>query len=71
MEDQICEHLTAVKKLKHAKDYVCEECVKHNGTWLHLPQPVRFLRNDRIGLQGETSNSGQVKPFCLIQILRQ
>jgi hypothetical protein len=36
MEDQICEHLTAIKKLKHAKDYVCEECIKNNGSWMHL-----------------------------------
>jgi len=36
MEDKICEHLSAIKKLKHAEAYVCEECVKHGGTWLHL-----------------------------------
>jgi hypothetical protein len=36
MDDQICEHLTAIKKLKHPKDYVCEECIKHHGTWVHL-----------------------------------
>ena len=36
MEDQICKHLLAVKKLKHPKDYLCEECIKNNGTWLHL-----------------------------------
>jgi hypothetical protein len=36
MEDQICTHLRAVKELKTAKAYVCEECVKQNGTWMHL-----------------------------------
>jgi len=36
MEDQICKHLLAIKTLRQPKDYVCEECVKINGTWLHL-----------------------------------
>jgi hypothetical protein len=36
MEDDICQHLTAIKTLKHAKDYVCEESVKIHGTWVHL-----------------------------------
>ena len=36
MEDPICEHLQAVKKLKHPKDYVCEECIKINSPWMHL-----------------------------------
>jgi Zn-finger in ubiquitin-hydrolases and other protein len=36
MEDQICGHLLAIKKLKQPKDYVCEECIKIHGTWVHL-----------------------------------
>lgn len=28
--------MQAVKELKLAKDYVCEECVKHGGKWVHL-----------------------------------
>jgi hypothetical protein len=36
MEDQPCEHLRAIKKIKHPEAYVCEECIKHGGTWMHL-----------------------------------
>ena len=36
MDDQICKHLTAVKKLKKPEDYVCEECVKTHSSWMHL-----------------------------------
>ena len=36
MEEQICEHLLAIKKLNQPKEYICEECVKHHGTWVHL-----------------------------------
>ncbi|MFI5162631.1 MAG: UBP-type zinc finger domain-containing protein [Sphingobacteriales bacterium] len=36
MEDQICSHLTAIKKLKQPKDYVCEECIKTGSNWVHL-----------------------------------
>lgn len=36
MQDQPCEHLSAIKKLKHPKEYVCEECIKHGGNWVHL-----------------------------------
>jgi hypothetical protein len=36
MEEEICKHLTAVKQLKHAKDYVCEECIKTYDSWMHL-----------------------------------
>lgn len=36
MEDQVCEHLEAIKRLKHPKAYECEECVKFGGQWLHL-----------------------------------
>lgn len=33
---KICSHIDKLEKLKHAKDYVCEECVKHGGSWVHL-----------------------------------
>ncbi|MBS1501932.1 MAG: UBP-type zinc finger domain-containing protein [Bacteroidetes bacterium] len=36
MEDHICKHLLAIKHLKHAKDYVCEECIKSGSGWVHL-----------------------------------
>ena len=36
MEDQVCEHLGAIKKLKHDKDHVCEECIKTGSDWVHL-----------------------------------
>lgn len=36
MEDQPCEHLRAIKKIKHPEAYVCEVCVKHGGEWMHL-----------------------------------
>jgi hypothetical protein len=36
MEEEICKHLTAIKTLKHAKDYVCEECIKTHDSWMHL-----------------------------------
>jgi len=36
MEDQICTHISSISELKTAKKYVCEECVKNNGTWVHL-----------------------------------
>jgi hypothetical protein len=36
MEDQVCKHLSAIKTLKHAKEYVCEECIKTHSTWMHL-----------------------------------
>ena len=36
MEDQICEHLLAIDKIKHPKEAVCEECVKIHSSWMHL-----------------------------------
>jgi predicted ATP-dependent serine protease len=36
MENKVCSHLSAIKTLKKAKDYVCEECVKTHGRWMHL-----------------------------------
>jgi len=36
METKICEHLNNIQEVKIGDDYVCEECVKHGGHWLHL-----------------------------------
>lgn len=36
MEDQICNHISAISELKIAKEHICEECIKNNGTWVHL-----------------------------------
>ncbi|SDF81874.1 UBP-type zinc finger domain-containing protein [Chitinophaga filiformis] len=37
MEDQnTCQHLLAITEVKIGEDYVCEECVKNNGEWVHL-----------------------------------
>jgi Zn-finger in ubiquitin-hydrolases and other protein len=31
-----CSHIAAIDEVKHAKRRVCEECVKHGESWLHL-----------------------------------
>ncbi len=36
MQSNICGHLKAIKELKLAKDYVCEECIKTGSDWVHL-----------------------------------
>jgi uncharacterized UBP type Zn finger protein len=36
MEEEICQHIQAIKKIKYPEEYVCEECVKNGGTWMHL-----------------------------------
>jgi len=36
MDDQICKHLSAIKKLKQPEYYLCDECMKHGGSWVHL-----------------------------------
>ena len=36
MSNQVCVHLAAIGSVKHAKRYVCEECIKTGDTWLHL-----------------------------------
>lgn len=36
MEEDICKHLKAITELKQPKDYVCEECIKEHGRWVHL-----------------------------------
>jgi ubiquitin-hydrolase Zn-finger-containing protein len=34
--DAGCEHLRAIATVKHAKERVCEECVKIKAHWVHL-----------------------------------
>lgn len=36
MADGSCAHIGAIDKVKHAKKYVCDECVKIGSRWLHL-----------------------------------
>ena len=36
MENEVCQHLAAIKSLKKPKDYVCEECIKMHSSWMHL-----------------------------------
>jgi hypothetical protein len=37
MEDQeVCKHLGAIKKIKTAKEDVCDECIKIHSQWVHL-----------------------------------
>ena len=36
MADQICSHIREITDITQPKDYVCEECVKVNGRWMHL-----------------------------------
>jgi uncharacterized UBP type Zn finger protein len=31
-----CSHLKAITDVKIGADYVCEECIKQKGTWMHL-----------------------------------
>jgi hypothetical protein len=31
-----CTHISAVKSVKHAKQRVCDECVKIGARWVHL-----------------------------------
>ncbi len=33
---EVCTHLTAITEVKIGEEYVCEECIKHNGHWVHL-----------------------------------
>ena len=36
MGPNICNDIEAVAHLKMAKKYVCEECIKTGGNWVHL-----------------------------------
>lgn len=31
-----CPHIAAIRDVKHAKKYACEECVKTRSQWVHL-----------------------------------
>lgn len=35
-EQEPCCHLTAITGVKIDSGYVCEECMKQNGQWVHL-----------------------------------
>ena len=32
----LCEHLEAITEIKTAKEFVCEECIKTDSSWVHL-----------------------------------
>jgi len=34
--EEICEHIKAIKQLKLPKELVCEECIKIGSDWVHL-----------------------------------
>jgi uncharacterized UBP type Zn finger protein len=34
--DELCQHLQQLTDIKEPKDYVCDECVKVGGRWVHL-----------------------------------
>lgn len=36
METSVCNDIEAIKQLKTAKEYVCEECIKSGSEWVHL-----------------------------------
>ena len=31
-----CDHIDAITAVKHAKNQVCEECIKTGDSWVHL-----------------------------------
>lgn len=31
-----CKHIDELTQLKQPEAYVCEECIKHGGRWVHL-----------------------------------
>jgi hypothetical protein len=33
---ETCKHISAIRQVKLSDGYVCEECIKHNGEWVHL-----------------------------------
>jgi hypothetical protein len=34
--EDACPHIEAISTLKHAKQHVCEECLKTGSRWVHL-----------------------------------
>lgn len=35
-DNRLCEHIAQLTTLKQPKEYVCEECIKNGGEWVHL-----------------------------------
>jgi uncharacterized UBP type Zn finger protein len=35
-ENNLCAHLSTVTEVKIGDEYVCDECVKTNSSWVHL-----------------------------------
>jgi len=35
-EEQICDHIKAIKELKQPAEQVCDECIKTGSLWVHL-----------------------------------
>lgn len=35
-ENNLCKHLSTVTEVKIGNEYVCDECVKINSSWVHL-----------------------------------
>ncbi|MXV49687.1 hypothetical protein GS399_01785 [Pedobacter sp. HMF7647] len=36
MNQEICDHIKSLTEVNVGENYVCEECVKINGNWVHL-----------------------------------
>jgi uncharacterized UBP type Zn finger protein len=34
--EELCEHITQIKKIIQPTTYVCEECIKTGDSWMHL-----------------------------------
>ena len=35
-QPSVCKHIEEIKELLLPRDYVCEECIKTNSSWVHL-----------------------------------
>lgn len=35
-EEKLCTHLSSITEVKIGEEYVCEECIRQNGEWVHL-----------------------------------
>lgn len=36
IDRKLCDHISVIGDLKQPVKYVCEECIKHGGSWVHL-----------------------------------
>lgn len=36
MQQQSCDHINQITEVKVGDEYLCEECMKTGGTWMHL-----------------------------------